>query len=155
MDGKLMTFAAALCAAFPSAAPGAEEGAVPETSPEGGYAVIRTWADVSEYAGEIDIEEVSIGGYSVIRGPWSPAKESADPEYPLQGVFGPLVARRGGGTATAYNGEDCGEQGHLVVYWGNMVADDAMLCAGFGSYRTHPLSNSQCHVPIGPTNCPQ
>ncbi len=150
MRGKLVVFTTALGAA--AATLWADGSAVPESSTEGGYAVIRTWADVG--TGELDIEEVSIGGYSVIRGSWSPPMESADPEYPLQEVFGPLVARRGGGTATAYNGEDCKDEGHFIVYWGNMIADDAILCADFGSYRTHPLTSSQCHVPAGPTNCP-
>ena len=154
MSGKLMTFGAVLWAVFPGAGLYAEGEAVPESSPEGGYAVIRTWGDVSERREEIDIEEVSIGGYSVIRGFRSPPEESGDPEYPLKEVFGPLVARRGGGTVTAYKGADCKEEGHLVVYWGNMIADDATLCADFGSYRTHPLGNSMCHVPAGPTICP-
>ena len=152
MLGKLIALTVALGAA--GAALWADGIAVPESSPQGGYAVIRTWADVSQFTGELDIEEVSIGGYSVIHGSWSPSKESADPEYPLKDLFHPLVARRAGGTVTAYNGEECKEQGHFVVYWGNMGADDAILCAGFGSFRTHPTSNSQCHVSIGPTNCP-
>lgn len=138
MYGKLLAFAA-LCAVLPGAALSAD-GSVDvdvDASPEeSAYAVIVTWANSTGMAdtGETDIEAISEGGYSVIRTSWVPPKDSGYSAYPLWGIFPDLLERSGGGTVTAYEGAHPEGRGNLVVYWGNVSADQAVLCAGFGSY---------------------
>ena len=157
MRERLMALAVAFCTAFPGTVLCAEGEVNPESPPdEGGYATILTWADTKEMSesGEIDVEAISEGGYSVIRTSWVPPKDGGFSAYPLWGIFPDLLERAEGGTVTAYDGTHPEGRGHLLVFWGNISADQAVICAGFGSYKTHSSSNSQHHVPIGPFNCP-
>ena len=159
MDWKLMACAVALCAVFPGTASSADDAMdmdIEVPPEESAYATILTWADTTQVSetGEPDLEAISEGGYSVIRTSWVPPKDTGYSAYPLWGIFPGLLERSGGGTVTAYDGTHPEGRGHLVVHWGNVSADQAVMCAGFGSYETHSTGNSEHHVPSGQYKCP-
>ncbi|MDE0054208.1 MAG: hypothetical protein OXT64_08130 [Gammaproteobacteria bacterium] len=156
MNRQLMAFAVALCAVVPGAALYADDGVDLGPSSPSGYGVIHSWADQAEMPDTdgIDVEALSDGGYTVIRTSWVPPEQGGWSVYPLPDMFRELLAKAGGGTVTAYEGTRREGQGHLVVFWGKVSADDAVLCAGFGSYETHGANDSRHKVPNETSDCP-